>query len=228
MTFSEATGWGRPRLRGGGERFSRVRPSGKVSDYGAANRGTHFSSLHHRGARGRYMNRQVRARLMLRTKWLRCRRTPERARRGAPWSSRHRSTSGSAGAADSCGRTHEHGAVLRVLDRRTIDNACATPHDDGLAKTRLGAPPSTQARHSCVTGPVTLIHAAAPIGCFPRRWRFASARWAQEGLRPTRRGQSAQGCPERRRGIPAGATAAAERSPAVAAEPMNRTRRPAL
>ena len=75
MPLSEATGWGRPRLRGGGERFSRLRSSGRVSDYGAANRGTHFSRPHLQGAVGRYMNCQVRARLMLRSKLLRCRRT---------------------------------------------------------------------------------------------------------------------------------------------------------
>src|SRR5271157_735073 len=72
MPLSEATGWGRPRLRGGGERFSRLRSSGRVSDYGTANRGTHFSRPHLQGAVGRYMNCQVRARLMLRTKLLRC------------------------------------------------------------------------------------------------------------------------------------------------------------
>ena len=38
---------------------------GRVANYGAANRGTHFSRPHLRGAVGRYMNCQVRARLML-------------------------------------------------------------------------------------------------------------------------------------------------------------------
>src|SRR5271165_5172753 len=71
MPLSEATGWGRPRLRGGGERFSRLTSSGRVSDYGAASRGTHFSRLHLQGAVGRYKNRQVRARLTLRSTLLR-------------------------------------------------------------------------------------------------------------------------------------------------------------
>ncbi len=70
--MSEATGWGRPRLRDGGERSSRLRSSGRVSNYGAANRCTHFSRPHLQGAVGRYMNCQVRVRLMLRTKLLRC------------------------------------------------------------------------------------------------------------------------------------------------------------
>src|SRR5262249_12462431 len=39
------------------------------------NRGTHFSRPHLQGAVGRYMNHQVRARQMLRTKLLRCLRT---------------------------------------------------------------------------------------------------------------------------------------------------------
>jgi len=68
-------GMGRPRLRVGGERFSRPRFSGKVSDWGAANGGTHFSRPYRQAAGGRTMNCQFRARLMLRTKWLRCRRT---------------------------------------------------------------------------------------------------------------------------------------------------------
>ena len=72
MPLSEATGWGRPRLRDGGERSSRLRSSGRVSNYGAANRCTHFSRPHLQGAVGRYMNCQVRVRLMLRTKLLRC------------------------------------------------------------------------------------------------------------------------------------------------------------
>ena len=58
----------------GGERFSHLRSSGRVPDYGAANRCTHFRRPHLQGAVGRYMNCQVRARLMLRTKLLRCRR----------------------------------------------------------------------------------------------------------------------------------------------------------
>ena len=48
---------------------------GRVANYGAANRGTHFSRPHLPGAIGRSMNCHVRARLMLRTKLLRCRRT---------------------------------------------------------------------------------------------------------------------------------------------------------
>ena len=74
MPLSEATGWGRPRLRDGGERSSRLRSPWRASNYGAANRCTHLSRSHPQGAVGRYMNCQVRARLMLRTKLLRCRR----------------------------------------------------------------------------------------------------------------------------------------------------------
>ena len=72
MPLSEATRWGRPLLRDGGERFSRLRSSGRVADYGAANRGTLFSGYHLHSAVGRYMNCQMRARLMLNTKLLRC------------------------------------------------------------------------------------------------------------------------------------------------------------
>jgi hypothetical protein len=43
MPLSEATGWERPRLQGGGERFSGLGSAGRVSDYEAANRCTHFS-----------------------------------------------------------------------------------------------------------------------------------------------------------------------------------------
>jgi hypothetical protein len=38
---------------GGGERFSRLPSSGRVSDHEAANRGTHFSRPHLQGAVGR-------------------------------------------------------------------------------------------------------------------------------------------------------------------------------
>jgi hypothetical protein len=72
MPVSEATGWGRPRLRVEGERFPRPRLSGNVSDKGAANRGIHFSRPHRQAAVARYMNCQLSARLMLRSKLLRC------------------------------------------------------------------------------------------------------------------------------------------------------------
>src|SRR5262245_47377236 len=49
--------------------------SGKVSDRRAASRGTHFSRPHCQAAVGRYKNGQVMARLLLRSKLLRCRRT---------------------------------------------------------------------------------------------------------------------------------------------------------
>src|SRR5215831_2333532 len=75
MPVSEATGWGRLRLRVGGERFSRLRFWGKVSGEGAADRGTHFSRPHRQAPVGRYMNCQMRERLMLRPKLLRCHRT---------------------------------------------------------------------------------------------------------------------------------------------------------
>src|SRR5262249_48163354 len=78
MPVSEETGWGRPRLRVGGERFSRLRFSGKVSGEGAADRGTRFSLPHRQAAVGTYMNGQSRTRLMLRSKLLRCRRTDAR------------------------------------------------------------------------------------------------------------------------------------------------------
>jgi hypothetical protein len=65
-------------LRDGGERFSRLRSSGRVADYGAAKRGTLCSGYHLHSAVGRYMNCQMRARMMLNTKLLRCRRTDAR------------------------------------------------------------------------------------------------------------------------------------------------------
>jgi hypothetical protein len=71
---------GRARLGVGGERFSRPRFSGKVSDSGVANGGTHFSRPHRQATGGRSMNGQFRARLMLCSKWLRCRRTDARKR----------------------------------------------------------------------------------------------------------------------------------------------------
>src|SRR5262249_16920087 len=62
---------GRPRRRVGGERSSRLRLSGEVSDSGAANRGLPFRRPHRRTADGRSMNGPLRARLKLRSQWLR-------------------------------------------------------------------------------------------------------------------------------------------------------------
>jgi hypothetical protein len=73
LPVAEESGWGRPRLQVGGERLSRLRFSGKVSDQRAANHGTHFSRPHRQAAVGRYMNCPFRARLMPRSKLLRCR-----------------------------------------------------------------------------------------------------------------------------------------------------------
>src|SRR5262249_2034368 len=50
MPGSEATGWGRPRLRVGGERFGPRRFSGKDADEATAKRGTHFSRPHRQAA----------------------------------------------------------------------------------------------------------------------------------------------------------------------------------
>ena len=67
-----------PRRRARGERFSRLRSSGRVSEQGTANRGTHFSRPHLQGAVGMWMNCQVRARVMLRRNCFGCRRTEAR------------------------------------------------------------------------------------------------------------------------------------------------------
>ena len=83
---------------------------------------------------------------------------------------------------------HRHGCVYRARGMCCMSwTALLTTHaptsqDSRLAKTKLGARPSTQARHPCVTGPAALIHAAVPIGCSPRRWRFASLRRSAEGF----------------------------------------------
>ena len=65
-TLAQCTETCSPRRRGGGERFSRLRSSVRVSDQGEANRGTDFSRPHLQGAVGMCMNCQVRARLVFR------------------------------------------------------------------------------------------------------------------------------------------------------------------
>src|SRR5262249_41707639 len=74
MPVLEVTGRGRPRLRVESERF--IGPLlREVSDLGAVNRHAHLSRPHRRGAFAKYMHCPLRARLMPRSKLLRCRRT---------------------------------------------------------------------------------------------------------------------------------------------------------